>query len=156
MIHVRYYAYMKKTYFIPVIAVAIAITLLIIYLPSSESPTSGTSTSTPALSSDQIFAEASAQLGFTRDQVSYFDIFGQDKAQYNLGEGVTFAYKADGIWRISGPSSSQEVPVCATLATVPLQYRQACYDETSGQSLYVDPANGQNLHYPISQRVKYI
>ena len=44
------------------------------------------------LTPSQIFQEASLQLGFTRSQLVYFRIFGQDKIQYSLGSGTNFAY----------------------------------------------------------------
>ena len=113
--------------------------------------------SAPALSAnDQVFAEVSEQFSFTREQVKYFTIYGTDRVQYNVGQGLTFAYKSGGVWQISGPVGAQEVPACSLLSQVPEKYRQACWDEPTKQNLYVDPVDSQNINYPTREAVRYI
>lgn len=103
---------------------------------------------------DKVFAEVSTQFGFARSDVLYFVVYGEDRAQYNSGSGLTFAYKDNGSWHISGPVGAQEVPLCELLNDVPERYRQACYEPSTGENRYIE--NGDNANYPSASGVRYI
>lgn len=154
---------MKRSTTIAILILILIVAGIVVYIQTGpykiSSNTSGTivATSTPDRTPDEIFADVSSQLGFTRAQVGYFYIFGQDKVQYNAnigGSAVYFAYKENGTWHLSG-RGSQEVPLCSTLVGVPVQYRQECYDPATDTNMYTD-AQGQNANYPRAQGVKYI
>lgn len=110
---------------------------------------------TTTLTPDQIFSEASLQLGITRSKLTYFRIFGQDKIQYSFGSGTNFAYKYMGKWQIAGGENAQGIAVCSELSNVPEQYRPPCYDSTTKQEKYMD-SQRQSLNYPPSQMTSYI
>ncbi len=133
----------------------ISIAILAIVILASLALAKYFDTSAPT-TADRVFSEVSQQFGFTREQVLYFTIYGSDRVQYNAGEGLTFAFKENGSWHISGPVGAQEVPLCSLLATVPEKYRQACYDDTIKRNLHIDSEDGQNANYPTREGVRYI
>lgn len=110
---------------------------------------------TANMTPDQIFSEASLQLGIIRSKLTYFRIFGQDKIQYSFGSGTNFAYKYMGKWQIAGGENAQGIAVCSELNNVPEQYRPPCYDAVTKQEKYMD-GQRQSLNYPPSQMISYI
>jgi hypothetical protein len=107
------------------------------------------------LTTDQIFQESSSQLGFTRDEVIYFRIFGPDKIQYSLGSGTSFAYKMNGVWNLVGAGYAHDIAFCSEITSVPEQYNPGCYDQLSKQTKYIGE-NGESINYPYSSAVSYI
>ncbi|MDP2692978.1 MAG: PsbP-related protein [bacterium] len=104
---------------------------------------------TTTLTPDQIFSEASSQLGITRSKLTYFRIFGQDKVQYD----DVFAYKQEGVWRIA-QQGTQSVAECSSLNSVPEQYQPPCLD-INGKLNYVDSSN-RSINYPPSSMTSYL
>ena len=120
-------------------------------------PTTTTPSVTSAvLTNDQIFQEVATKFGFTRSQVSYFRIWGQDKVQYSLlgnSSGTSFAYKAGSTW--VSLKGGQAVNDCAIYENVPEKYLPICSKGTS-PTLYYENSDGTSLNYPISTAVHYI
>jgi hypothetical protein len=107
------------------------------------------------LTPEEIFQETSSQLGFTRSQVVYFRVFGQDKIQYSFGSGTNFAYKTNDQWYLAGIGNYQDVADCIDYNSVPSQYNPGCYDKATKQNKYLD-GQGQSVNYPPSQMTSYI
>ncbi len=124
---------------------------------SSNSTTASSSSSTET--NDQIFNDVSTQLKFSRSEVTYFRIWGQDKVQYSLtssagvGGGTAYAYKENGSW--IAVQGGQAVNDCSVYSSVPEQYRPICTQGTSS-TLYYAASDNTSLNYPISSAVHYI
>lgn len=124
----------------------------------SETPIGDKETTT--LSNDEIFQEASVDLGLKRSNLIYFRIFGQDRIQYSVGttpagSGTTFAYKTSAEWKVAGPENQQGLPKCDTVASVPEKYRPPCLDGNMFRYTS-EVTGGSSVNYPPSQKVSYI
>ena len=121
---------------------------------SDGSPTSSSSEQQSYVSPEDVFQETSRKFTFTRDQLVYFRIFGQDRVQYSRGSGATFAYKQNGDWTIAQENGEPEEN-CSAFDKVPEKYRPPCYDSATKKTMYVD-SQKQSVNYPPSQQTSFI
>jgi len=122
---------------------------------ATVSPTATASTGTTILTNDQIFQEVATQMGFVKNDFNYFRIFSQDKVQYSVGIGTTYAYKTSGTWHISGHGNQSDVIECSALSAVPETYRQPCITDGQDALSYLAKDN-TSVNYPIASAVAYI
>lgn len=127
-------------------------------LKKDENKSTETTEKTPTiteLTNEQIFQEVATKFGFSKSEVAYFRIFGQDKVQYSINTGTNsgtiFAYKVDGKWNklVSGTG----VPGCSAFSTVPSEYIPPCIE--GGKVVNVNTSN-QSTNYPPLSMTSYI
>jgi hypothetical protein len=109
---------------------------------------------TKELTDAQIYTEVEAQLKLVRANLSYFRIYSQDKVTYSTGQGITYAYKEAGTWKVA-QESAQAVAQCSALTAVPEAFRPPCFDSTTNANKYVN-ADSTSLNYTSATMRSYI
>ncbi len=130
-----------------------------------EETSATTTTTKPAaakLTNDQIFAEVSSQLGFTRDQLSSFKIHNdKDRVVYRGTEtrnavwGTHYAYKDGTTWKQIPGDSGLSLMTCSDISSVPEKYRTGCVEEGTNQTLYTNAKN-EFVNYLPDDMTSYI
>lgn len=113
---------------------------------------SASQNTTTTLTNDQIFQEVSDQLGIARSSLTYFRIYGQDRVQYSITGGNTYAFKSGGKWTIAA-NEPQSLIACSAITNVPVQYMPPC---ANGNSHFYIAADGTSVNYPPSAMTSYI